>query len=77
MGGVVGGVILDGSVLLADDSDVNGAPTFRAGADFLFRALQFSQLHKVFLFLSLSLSSISSFFFAGIVFFVKSCMHVQ
>ncbi|XP_010672518.2 inositol 1,3,4-trisphosphate 5/6-kinase 4 isoform X1 [Beta vulgaris subsp. vulgaris] len=46
MGGVVGGVILDGSVLLADDSDVNGAPTFRAGADFLFRALQFSQLHK-------------------------------
>lgn len=55
MGGVRG-VILDGSILLADDCDVNvndngeGAPTLRAGADFLFRALHHSQLRKAILF---------------------------
>uniref|UniRef100_A0A803M5I4 inositol-1,3,4-trisphosphate 5/6-kinase n=1 Tax=Chenopodium quinoa TaxID=63459 RepID=A0A803M5I4_CHEQI len=46
MGGVRA-LILDASILLADDCDGNGAPTLRAGADFLFRALQFSQLRKV------------------------------
>ncbi|XP_057546839.1 inositol 1,3,4-trisphosphate 5/6-kinase 4 isoform X1 [Amaranthus tricolor] len=44
------GIILDSSVLLAEDCDSNGAPTLRPAADFLFRALHYSQLHKGILF---------------------------
>lgn len=48
MGGV-GGVLLDDSVLFADGIGIgngNGAPTLRPGAEFLFRALQCSQIRK-------------------------------
>uniref|UniRef100_A0A803KTX7 inositol-1,3,4-trisphosphate 5/6-kinase n=1 Tax=Chenopodium quinoa TaxID=63459 RepID=A0A803KTX7_CHEQI len=46
MGGVRA-LILDASILLADDCDGNAAPTLRSGADFLFCALHFSQFRKV------------------------------
>ncbi|GMH18269.1 hypothetical protein Nepgr_020110 [Nepenthes gracilis] len=45
MGGVRG-VIVDASVLLAIDDNNNATPSLRPGAEFLLRALQFSQLRK-------------------------------